>query len=225
VRFVINTSDGSIAQRIDYDEYGNVTKDTNPGFQPFAFVGGIYDQNTWLIQFGARDYDSFVGRWVVVDPINIEGGLNVYLYVDADPIQYLDLNGYGKYALIKLCKIGYKIIKGNLSFSEALKYSKRGREILAGSSKDGKKLGRAASAKKSPFRDPPHGDGQMPHYHPNPRTGGHIFYEIAGAGSLETYFPCDSDNCILANLAMVADVFNPLSLPKDAIDTYNDLSE
>jgi len=38
VRLVINTSDNSIAQRIDYDEFGNVLQGTNPGFQPFAFA-------------------------------------------------------------------------------------------------------------------------------------------------------------------------------------------
>jgi hypothetical protein len=34
-----------------------VTADTNPGFQPFGFAGGLYDQDTKLVRFGARDYD------------------------------------------------------------------------------------------------------------------------------------------------------------------------
>ncbi len=38
-RLVINTQDGTIAQRMDYDEWGNIILDTNPGFQPFGFVG------------------------------------------------------------------------------------------------------------------------------------------------------------------------------------------
>jgi YD repeat-containing protein len=57
VRLVVNASDGSIAQRIDYDEFGNVTADTNPGFQPFGFAGGLYDPDTGLVRFGARDYE------------------------------------------------------------------------------------------------------------------------------------------------------------------------
>ena len=32
VRLVVNTADGSIAQRIDYDKYGIILSDTNPGF-------------------------------------------------------------------------------------------------------------------------------------------------------------------------------------------------
>src|SRR5262249_53165649 len=35
VRLVVNATTGSIAQRIDYDEFGRVVRDTNPGFQPF----------------------------------------------------------------------------------------------------------------------------------------------------------------------------------------------
>jgi RHS repeat-associated protein len=70
-RIVVNISDGSIAQRIDYDVWGNVTRDSNPGFQPFGFAGGIYDQHTGLVRFGARDYDPKIGRWTAKDPIGL----------------------------------------------------------------------------------------------------------------------------------------------------------
>jgi YD repeat-containing protein len=56
VRLVVNASDGSIAQRMDYDEFGQVLLDTNPGFQPFGYAGGFYDPATKLVRFGARDY-------------------------------------------------------------------------------------------------------------------------------------------------------------------------
>jgi len=96
VRLVINTSDNTITQRIDYDEFGNVLQDTNPGFQPFTFAGGIYDQHTKLIRFGVRDYDAFTGRWISKDMILFGDGLNVYLYVNVDPINYIDLLGLTK---------------------------------------------------------------------------------------------------------------------------------
>ena len=41
-RLVVNASTGVIVQRIDYDEFGNVTYDSNPGFQPSGFAGGLY---------------------------------------------------------------------------------------------------------------------------------------------------------------------------------------
>ncbi|MCM2281303.1 MAG: hypothetical protein NDI61_05580 [Bdellovibrionaceae bacterium] len=54
IRLVVKASDGTIAQRIDYDEFGRVTSDTNMGFQPFGFAGGLYDPDTKLVRFGAR---------------------------------------------------------------------------------------------------------------------------------------------------------------------------
>lgn len=61
-KLVVNTADGSVVQRMEYDEFGQVTLDTNPGFQPFGFAGGIYDRDTGLVRFGARDYDAQTGR-------------------------------------------------------------------------------------------------------------------------------------------------------------------
>ena len=43
VRLVENTSMSAVAERIDYDEFGNVLTDTTPGTQPFGFAGGLRD--------------------------------------------------------------------------------------------------------------------------------------------------------------------------------------
>jgi len=93
-RLIINIADGTIAQQIDYDEFGNILNDTNPGFQPFGFAGGLYDQHTGLIRFGARDYDPQTGRWTSKDPILFQGDVvNLYTYVRNNPIIYIDPYG------------------------------------------------------------------------------------------------------------------------------------
>jgi RHS repeat-associated protein len=95
VRLVVNTSTGAIAQRIDYDEFGNITSDTSPGFQPFGFAGGLYDADTGLTRFGARDYDAQIGRWTTKDPIGFGGGDgNLYGYVLNDPVNLMDADGF-----------------------------------------------------------------------------------------------------------------------------------
>lgn len=99
VRLVVNTATGAIAQRIDYDEFGNVLADSAPGFQPFGFAGGLWDRDTGLVRFGARDYDPLVGRWVSKDPMLFYGGSNVYTYVLNNPIHFIDPAGlYWEYS-------------------------------------------------------------------------------------------------------------------------------
>jgi RHS repeat-associated protein len=93
-RLVVNTSTGEIVQRIDYDEFGNMTQDTQPGFQPFGFAGGLYDSHTGLLRFGARDYDPRIGRWTTKDYEGFsQGSLNRYTYVDNDPVNWHDPDG------------------------------------------------------------------------------------------------------------------------------------
>ena len=94
VRLVVDADDGTVVQRINYDAWGVVTTDTNPGFQPFGFAGGLYDHETGLVHFGARDYDPEVGRWTAKDPILFGGGqANLYAYVNNDPVNTIDPTG------------------------------------------------------------------------------------------------------------------------------------
>ena len=93
-RLVIEATTGAVVQRMDFDEFGKVVNDTNPGFQPFGFAGGLYDFQTDLVRFGARDYDPETGRWTVKDPIGFRGlDTNLYGYALSDPINFVDTNG------------------------------------------------------------------------------------------------------------------------------------
>ncbi|MHB9124295.1 MAG: RHS repeat domain-containing protein, partial [Thermoanaerobaculia bacterium] len=93
-RYVLDAATGAVVQFLDYDEFGRVLADTNPGLQPFGFAGGLLDYDTGLVRFGARDYDPHTGRWTTKDPILFEGGdTNLYGYAFSDPINFLDPNG------------------------------------------------------------------------------------------------------------------------------------
>ena len=94
IRYVIDANSAQVAQEIEYDEFGNMMKNTNPGFQTLGFAGGLYDGDTKLVRFGARDYDSTVGRWTTKDPIGFAGGdTNLYAYVGGNPMSYNDPSG------------------------------------------------------------------------------------------------------------------------------------
>lgn len=100
VRYVVDSENALIVQESEYDEYGNIMKQTNSEFQPLGFAGGLYDSDTKFFRFGARDYDPSIGRWTTKDPIRFAGGdTNLYAYVEGDPMSKTDPSG-----LASICK-------------------------------------------------------------------------------------------------------------------------
>lgn len=90
VRLVVDTATGTVAQRIDYDSFGNVLSDTAHGFQPFGFQSGLYDNDTGFVQFGARWYDPLTGRWLSKDSLLLAAGWNVYVFCNNNPVALID---------------------------------------------------------------------------------------------------------------------------------------
>lgn len=95
---VIDLSTGSEVQRREYDAYGRIlsaTSWTAAGFsQPFGFAGGLYDEGTGLVRFGARDYRPEVGSWAAKDPLRFGGGASAfYSYSAGDPTNKNDVDG------------------------------------------------------------------------------------------------------------------------------------
>jgi RHS repeat-associated protein len=98
VRLVVDAATGAIAQRLEYDALGRTILNSNPGFQPFGYAGGISDLATGLIHFGAREYDPSVGSWITPDPLLFDGdGANLYAYVGGDPVNRTDPSGLTTY--------------------------------------------------------------------------------------------------------------------------------
>jgi RHS repeat-associated protein len=93
-RLVVNATNGNVMQRMDYDVWGRVTNDTNPGFQPFGFGGGIYDPDTGLVRLGVREYDPEAGRFMTKDIefFHADGG-NLYAFANGDPVNHVDSTG------------------------------------------------------------------------------------------------------------------------------------
>jgi RHS repeat-associated protein len=93
-RLVVNVTDPSdVLMSATYDEFGNVS-----GFGldeiAFGFAGGLYDSDTGLVRFGARDYDPLVGRWTSKDPLLFGGQQsNLYVYVGNQPTNVTDPTG------------------------------------------------------------------------------------------------------------------------------------
>ncbi|MEN8215459.1 MAG: RHS repeat-associated core domain-containing protein [Pseudomonadota bacterium] len=58
--------------------------------------GGNESSIPGLVDFGYRFYVAEIGRWLTRDPIGVEGGVNLYVYVANNPINVIDPLGlYG----------------------------------------------------------------------------------------------------------------------------------
>ncbi len=75
-----------------YSAFGEVTG-AGLDWMPFGFAGGIYDGDSGLIRFGARDYDAVVGRWTAKEPLRFLAADNLYVYVLNDPVNFLGSTG------------------------------------------------------------------------------------------------------------------------------------
>ncbi|MGJ8641750.1 MAG: RHS repeat-associated core domain-containing protein [Opitutaceae bacterium] len=80
---------------VEYDPFGNIISSGtlgslvgDYGFSTKPMVDGL----DWYY-YGFRYYDAETGRWPSRDPIEEEGGLNVYGMVGGDPINWIDLLG------------------------------------------------------------------------------------------------------------------------------------
>jgi RHS repeat-associated protein len=90
----VNTQTGVVVEEVAYDECGNVMPNTDLGFVPFGYAGGLYDASTKVVRFGSRDYDAKVGRWISKDPIRYQGNSAcLYTYAANDPINSRDPSG------------------------------------------------------------------------------------------------------------------------------------
>lgn len=86
----LTDNSGTLRARYDYDPYGRVTKVGGDLEADFGFTGHYYHAASGLNLTLYRAYDGSAGRWISRDPIEEEGGLNLYGYVENNPINWVD---------------------------------------------------------------------------------------------------------------------------------------
>ena len=90
---------GTTKVKYAYQPYGYTYRETLPAGTAdtnfFTFVGGIgvQDEGGGLFYMKNRFYDASTGRFLQRDPIGFEGGVNLYAYVNANPVNLSDPSG------------------------------------------------------------------------------------------------------------------------------------
>jgi len=85
------TNDGqTIAWKAAYTAFGQAAPTIQTVENPFRFPGQYYDQETGLHYNYHRYYDPITGRYVTPDPIGLNGGTNLFVYVENNPLKNID---------------------------------------------------------------------------------------------------------------------------------------
>jgi RHS repeat-associated protein len=90
---LMTDSQQEVVWQASYDAFGLAGISVDKVKSDLRFPGQYFDGETGLHYNYYRDYDSTLGRYVQSDPIGLRGGLNTYLYVNANPLIYADPDG------------------------------------------------------------------------------------------------------------------------------------
>jgi len=83
----LTNASGAATSINTYDEYG-VPGASNAG--RFQYTGQMWLPDAQLYHYRARAYAPQIGRFMQTDPLGYAAGMNVYGYVSADPVNFVD---------------------------------------------------------------------------------------------------------------------------------------
>ncbi|MFH1777796.1 MAG: RHS repeat-associated core domain-containing protein [Candidatus Omnitrophota bacterium] len=102
----ITDAAGTVVEKYEYDVYGNTTiRDASDVVitastigNPYGFTGRRIDHETGLFYYQARMYSPALGRFLQTDPIGYWDSVNLYNYVNNNPLRFSDPFGLRTYS-------------------------------------------------------------------------------------------------------------------------------
>ena len=93
---VLMDLEGKLVQSYGYTAFGEENLQ-EPPLSPWRYSSKRVDEETGLVYFGRRYYDTQLGRWITPDPKGFGDGPNLYAYVHNSPLFHFDLYGLEDY--------------------------------------------------------------------------------------------------------------------------------
>jgi len=95
VMALVSLSGGTNCATYEYGPFGELLRATGPMVKanPFRFSTKFQDDETDLVYYGYRYYNSSTGRWLSRDPTGERGGVNLYGFVRNTPLNLFDYLG------------------------------------------------------------------------------------------------------------------------------------
>jgi RHS repeat-associated protein len=99
----------------EFRAFGELTAETGSWENRLRFPGQYYDEESNHYYNYKRDYDPSTGRYLESDPLGLAGGINTYLYANANPLSWIDPDGEMAGAVgIGVIGIGSVIVVGSI---------------------------------------------------------------------------------------------------------------
>ncbi len=92
---LVKATDGTISARYEYGPFGELIRASGPmaKVNPMRWSTKYWDDETDLVYYGYRYYSPSLGRWLSRDPLEEEGGNNLYAFTANDAINRVDYLG------------------------------------------------------------------------------------------------------------------------------------
>ncbi|WP_245538712.1 RHS repeat-associated core domain-containing protein [Thiobacillus denitrificans] len=87
---------GTVVWKANYEPFGKATVTINTVENNPRLLGQYFDRETGMQYNYFRGYDPTTGRYIEADPIGLQGGMNLYAYVEGNLLSYVDPNGLTK---------------------------------------------------------------------------------------------------------------------------------
>ncbi len=107
----LTDENGVVKTTYTYDPFGNVTISGETSDNPFQFAGREND-GMGLYYYRARYYSPELQRFISEDPIGIEGGINLFVYVGNNPVNFVDPLGLWSFSIEGYYGLGGGIVFG-----------------------------------------------------------------------------------------------------------------